>query len=207
MKKETTKEKIIRVAIGAFNQEGVSNVTLRKIASEANMSNGNLTYHYKTKKELVLAIYNIMSTEIQAKFPFLDQFEGGRGLQITNDLLTVMLKYRFIYQDTLEVIRICPEIQPLYNELRHRMYRLIENTTYLAIGKGIMQPEPIEGHYQYFAKNVWLTFNFWMVNERIAGNTVVDISEGLRMVANLIYPNYTEKGRAMYDKVFAKLTS
>ena len=147
----------------------------------------------------------MMIEALNEKFPFLDQFEGGKGLAIAKDLLEVMLHYRFFYQDTLAVFRLNPKIRPLYMTYQQRMYQLIENITYLAIGKGIMQPEPTENHYAYFAKNTWLTFNFWMVNEHLIGHTQLDINEGLRLIANLIYPNYTEKGRAMYEKVMGDL--
>ena len=48
-----TQLKIVKTAIKLFNKGGVSNVRVQDIAVAAGISPGNLTYHYKTKKDLM----------------------------------------------------------------------------------------------------------------------------------------------------------
>jgi len=48
-----TQHKIIKTAIQLFNKNGVANVRVQDIAVTASISPGNLTYHYKTKKDLM----------------------------------------------------------------------------------------------------------------------------------------------------------
>ena len=43
----TTKEKIIRTAIDAFNRQSYDSVTLADLAELLNISRGNLAYHFK----------------------------------------------------------------------------------------------------------------------------------------------------------------
>lgn len=52
----TTKEKICSIASELFNTKGYENVSLREIAKESEMSLGTLTYHFKKKEDLVMAI-------------------------------------------------------------------------------------------------------------------------------------------------------
>lgn len=53
---KNTKQKILDTAILLFNEKGYENVSLREIAREADTTIGNLTYHFKKKEDLVIAI-------------------------------------------------------------------------------------------------------------------------------------------------------
>lgn len=55
-----TKYLIIQSAINLFNKYGIKNVRVQDIASEAGISPGNLTYHFRTKKDLMPAIRRYM---------------------------------------------------------------------------------------------------------------------------------------------------
>ena len=207
MKSNQTKDKIIKSAIHLFNEFGISNVTLRQIGTEAGISSGNITYHYKTKKDLMRAVYLDMQATFE-KIPLLDHFifEGGKGLELLKEALGYILDYRFFYQDTMEVFRLDPGIIPLHQAELDRMYLLIANTNYIAVGKGVFKPEPWDGYYLYLAKHIWTNMHFWVQNQAMQQKPIDDIGEGLRTVGALIYPNYTEKGRQMYDRVIEELT-
>ena len=55
---QDTKQKIIAVTIGLFNQYGFANVSLPHIAKELGISLGNLTYHFPKKDQLVWGIFD-----------------------------------------------------------------------------------------------------------------------------------------------------
>ncbi len=59
-----TKDKIVQQAIQQFNQEGIASVSLKAIAKELNISDGNLRYHYKTKEDLVIAVLEAMKKDL-----------------------------------------------------------------------------------------------------------------------------------------------
>ena len=48
-----TKDKIKIKATELFNNKGFKNVTLREVAKALGISYGNVTYHFKTKKEVI----------------------------------------------------------------------------------------------------------------------------------------------------------
>ena len=49
----STRIKIVESSILLFNKKGLANVRLQDIAEYNNISPGNLTYHFKTKKDLM----------------------------------------------------------------------------------------------------------------------------------------------------------
>ena len=56
-----TQEKILKNAIKLFNKNGVGNVRLQDIAKKSGVSAGNLSYHYKLKKDLIKSVLDYMS--------------------------------------------------------------------------------------------------------------------------------------------------
>ncbi|MCC8424572.1 TetR/AcrR family transcriptional regulator [Mucilaginibacter sp. UR6-11] len=56
-------EKIQATALRLFVADGFHGTPTAKIASEAGVANGTLFYHYKTKEDLVVALYNKIKDE------------------------------------------------------------------------------------------------------------------------------------------------
>jgi AcrR family transcriptional regulator len=52
-----TREKILQKALALFNQGGESNVSLAQNAAEVDISEGNLWYHFRTKGDLIGALF------------------------------------------------------------------------------------------------------------------------------------------------------
>jgi len=60
-----TKDKILRTALGLFNNEGESAVSSVDIASVIGISPGNLYYHYKGKDEIIVELFADFEEEIR----------------------------------------------------------------------------------------------------------------------------------------------
>ncbi len=56
MDKVPMKLKIIKTGLDLFLKKGFTNTTSREIATELGISNGNLTFHYPTKEDLLLEL-------------------------------------------------------------------------------------------------------------------------------------------------------
>ena len=52
-----TKQKILTAARLLYNDVGYSQVTIRMIASELNMSSGHLNYHFRKREDILEALY------------------------------------------------------------------------------------------------------------------------------------------------------
>ena len=52
-----TREKILDVTLGLFNERGPDRVTTAEIAGDVKINEGNLYYHFRTKESLVLALF------------------------------------------------------------------------------------------------------------------------------------------------------
>jgi AcrR family transcriptional regulator len=97
-----TRERIIALAQARFNEFGYGNVTTAALAAELGISEGNLWYHFKTKRHLLESIceeFIRYSNERLALRPSseTDVIEGYIELMMAHE--RELLLYRFLYRD------------------------------------------------------------------------------------------------------------
>jgi len=96
-----TKRKILDTARSLFNDFGFGNVTIRMIALKLKMSSGNLNYHFKTREEILEALYFEMVADFDDRIARL----GGQEITLQSmkedisQSLQRMIDFRFIWTD------------------------------------------------------------------------------------------------------------
>ncbi len=201
-----TRQNIIQKAIELFNEQGVVNVRTRDIAEALEISTGNLTYHYKTKQDLMHSVYRYMIKTLEEMSVGNQLMMPGRGaLQVVRGYLDYIVKFRFFYQDTLEIIRAYPELAKSHHQQVEQEKAIIKNLLYRAIGKGEIKGEAFPGLYDSLAHSIWMTLHFWLTQQAIRGEEQDKLEEGLLMIANLVYPYATKEGAAIFQKMQGEL--
>lgn len=200
-----TQQKIVSTAIQLFNKNGVANVRVQDIAIAANISPGNLTYHYKTKKDLMGAVLTHMKSLQKDMFPYQSAVEAQEWIVLVQTYLHFQIKFRFFYRDILEIANLIPESKSQYQKQIENVINFNRNAIYLSVGKGYMEPEPHEGHYRALATNSWAILNAWLTVREVLGEEVANLQRGINGLLELNYPYLTEKGKEFYHKVKEQL--
>jgi len=201
-----TQEKIVLTAIRLFNQKGVGNVRLQDIAKAANISPGNLTYHYKTKRILMMAVLDYMSTaRLNMKSIYQPALEATNWIDLLKNYLHFQIQYRFFYRDIMEIIYLEPAAQKLFEQQMEYVVDFSKNSIYLAIGKGYMLPEPREGHYAIFAKNFWAILHSWLREREVLGEEKVGLYHAMLAVLEMHYHYFTDKGKELHEEILKQL--
>jgi len=127
---EKRKNQILEAAIQVFSKKGFEGSTTKEIAKKAKVSEGTIFRYFKTKKEILIHMLNILSE--QTLFDFVEQIESGLEPQ---EAIKSLLKrhYRFIVnnQDLIKIL--VYEVQ-FHKDLKEKFYndvlnRIIEFTT------------------------------------------------------------------------------
>ena len=123
-----TQEKILNNAIRLFNRKGVSNVRLQDIAANAGISAGNLSYRYKTKKDLMEAVLEFMAIAFKAmsskNMAFVEQDDY---LSVVKNYLRFQIGHRFFYRDILEIISLVPEAKTMFEKQMQQVLSFTKN--------------------------------------------------------------------------------
>lgn len=67
------KENILKVTLDIIKEEGFEGVTIRKIASRANVNVALIHYHFGSKENLINESLNILTSSFKASFEILDK--------------------------------------------------------------------------------------------------------------------------------------
>jgi len=59
-----TRDRILKAALTLFNERGEAHVSLAQIAGRLGISEGNLWYHFRTKRDLVAALFTELEERI-----------------------------------------------------------------------------------------------------------------------------------------------
>lgn len=111
--KRDTRTQILVATLSLFNENGEPNTTTNDIANEADISPGNLHYHFNKKSLLVEALLIEFQADVRRVL------EPPLGDDVTIDdfwaflhlLLEVLAVYRFLFRDMETLIHTHPKVQ------------------------------------------------------------------------------------------------
>ncbi|MCA0985983.1 TetR/AcrR family transcriptional regulator [Guptibacillus algicola] len=146
----TAKQKrIVEAAIQMFSEKGYSSSSTSEIAKRANVAEGTIFRHYKTKKELLLAIVTPVMSNLLAPFIIRDLDKVlSQNYQCYEDFLTAIVKNRQVFiEKHLSIVKILLQEIPFHDELRSQFIDRIGKEVYTRL-------EAIVIHFQEKGKLV-----------------------------------------------------
>ncbi len=111
MGKIKTKQKILDKALELFNSNGVMNVSQRDIANDLGISQGNLTYHFEKREDIILALYNQMVKQNEMDLVTEPSATKKDLLNYSKRLMTNYYQYRFIFINLVDIFSHYPAIK------------------------------------------------------------------------------------------------
>ena len=201
-KANPTKIKIITQAIELYNTFGVFNVLNQDIAKAVGISLSNFNYHFPKKENLIYAVCGHMSTLLQERIQANKMLTNdGIVLELVKIYLEFESEFKFFYLDTNSLLMTYPYIK---KELELQItddIKMIRNLNYIAIGKGLMKPEP-ENSIELLdtiANQIWMITHFWFAQSRLRNISDDLVNNGLRACFAILHPYLTKKGIEVYE--------
>ena len=108
-----TRDRILEVSLGLFNRDGLAAVSTHRIATETDISPGNLHYHFRTKAQIVGWLFRRFEMslapclEAAADVTAID--DVWLALHMTFEAIDA---YRFVYRDITFLLHEYPELEP-----------------------------------------------------------------------------------------------
>lgn len=159
----TTRDRILDASLALFNAEGLAAVSTHRIATEADLSPGNLHYHFKTKEQIVTWLFRRFEAHVAPCF------EAAAGVTAIDDVwLTLHMTfeaidaYRFVYRDIAFLLHEYPALdRPAQNLMTANLIASRELCARLA-ASGVLEAsiEQIEmlALQMVFTTTCWFSF-------------------------------------------------
>ena len=199
-----TNEKIVDKALTLFNEKGVDQVSSLEISQSLNISYGNLTYHYKKKDDIVLALYAQMQQSLNTSINRLVQciFEETFYPKLVNEIFDVIWNYRFIYLNINSLMNqfefIC-ESEKSYYATR---IKILNRAKKYLIQEGYLKPE-INNNYESLIQNLNMILYAWITDAKLfyEGDEEKKIDIYVSLFYNVALTHVTEKGLKRYQQI------
>ncbi len=193
----TTPDRILDASRRLFNEKGYAATTLSEIAASVGIARGNLTYHFPTKRELVVELEKRVRKRMRAK-----RVNHRRGA-VADDYVELLLcamnhawENRFLLRDHAQftndpnALRLDPDMAADLEVLHETLRRMHE--------EGLFRRD-LRVDLHVLARSLWIVSRFWMdhlrESEGLEQVTWADQERGLQHHFAVLLPCLTASAR------------
>ena len=190
----STKERIVEVAVGLFNDKGTGAVSTNHIAEAAAISPGNLYYHYRNKQEIILAAYK------QALIAYDDVWERAGTAEPTPETMYRLLqdtfgtqwRYRFLQRELPALVRRDEALRRLYRETQERRLAFYRRLVAGWVASGLTEPID-DRRLDDLVTASWVVGDQWVTYLESMGcaGDETEVRRGARLVLEVFRPHFT----------------
>lgn len=163
--KKNIKIEILETSRALFNSNSWGKTSLRKIASELNISDGNLRYHFKTKEAIVLELFYKMSGEmaniIVNRINYTRENIEDLSLQFER-IFKVMYKYRFLFIESYFIKKTYESYLVFFNQLEGSRRLLFMGEFNKLKEQGILSKHFSERQYELLFDQIFVISDSWL---------------------------------------------
>ena len=199
-----TKDRVLETALRLFNDNGLSKVTLRTIANEMGISQGNLCYHFKKREEIIKALYFNLVADIDEKMEEIKTNDPFKALfEISELIMRRFYAYRFLMLDFVQVMREHKNIKSHYKALSLRRELEFLGLIQLLVKENYLQDEHFKNQYLHVYRRWEILGNFWLASAFTKEKTISEciLTEYFEITCQSIYPYLTKKGIKAYQSI------
>lgn len=194
----STKDRILDTALKLFNEKSEGSVTTAQIAEALDISEGNLWYHFRTKREIVAALNLRLEQEVDRNLSRLPDknFDLIDFMSYAGRAFEYLWEYRFLFRDHSygsNDENAMLKLQEITLRGQKNVELIIENMRrrkLLSVSK--------EGA-NALAINAWIVHSNWLrflqAKENLREITETHIKEGFLQLLWLFSPYLSEEGK------------
>ncbi|MEM6516228.1 MAG: TetR family transcriptional regulator [Bacteroidota bacterium] len=206
---ESTKKRILKASRNLFNAQGYSNISIRMIAKGANMSVGNLNYHFRKKNDILEALYFEMISYLDLRLDELNQKNINLSYLLNGTLLNKrkMIEYRFFWVDLFFLLSNSPKIKKHFDA---RLSKRKEGYAYIfekLIEKKLMVNIKKKIELTYLTSHLINFGNTWLYSS-VLNYQIKDVQNHIRqqsfLMLSILLPYLTNKGKREFYGLFSE---
>ena len=196
-RKKSTKQKILDTARTLFNESGYNSVSLRDIAKTVGISEGNLTYYFQKKENLMEELLaNGVDTFPATPPQTLEELDA-----MFLDLQQTVQKNLYFFLHYTQLSQISPKISQIqsarYRDMMERLNLALQNLH----GVGLLRGENFPTEYENIVDTLYLSIIYWAPFVELKKDADADYTEYRCHAWRCVYHLLTERGRAKLQDI------
>jgi len=199
-----TKDRILAASLRLFNENGYDAVTTARISEEVGISEGNLWYHFRTKRDLVRAHQLALFVLIDKRLAIASTPETvlEAYAHFNRMVFEEVWTYQFLYRDQAEYGRTSPELED-------RVHRIYETTTSMLVRffRHMIEAKHLDMPHDELtalADNVWMVIRYWpsflRETRRVVKLDKAALNAGIRHHFALFNTHLAPEARVFFEK-------
>ena len=198
MSTRKTQSLIIQKAIELFNAHGTKVISTNRIADECHLSRGNLHYHFRTKEEIIQAIFQRIDQEMSASW-FEDHLHPTMQymyFMFARQIKTIW-QYHFFYREINSLLQNDARLKVLFMDNRKkRRKEVVLFFEALLRAELLINPEP-PSSLESIVQITWLITDQWVPHLDMHDQTLDEpgIGEGYQLILQVLQPYFTQQAR------------
>ncbi len=206
--KESTRKIILNTSKRLFNEKGVYNISLRQIATEVGISQGNLTYYYKKKEDLIKELYyqlvEILSAEFEATSKLGSNFYFL--FELARKTFELQLEYKFLIVDLNYLVNDYPELDISKAEVQNQRIGSFKTLFNIFVEKGYMRTSEYEAEYDELSLRLYILGVYAVLFLANEPDKNVALRNYLNIILSACYPYLTKDGKDVYFRTLQDYT-
>lgn len=191
-----TRDKIINSAILLFNEQGTKAVSTNHIATDIDISPGNLYYHFRNKEDIIRAIFEQMDAYGLEQYQIiLNKYQPGSIEAMEQTFIMIQefnWRYRFFKRELTALIMNDPLLNERFHSTNNQMLAMIRYTIDSGIANGSIKAMN-DAEKGSFADAIWLVTLFWLNYLEVGGEEVNEstLRRGTDVLRTVLQPYLT----------------
>jgi AcrR family transcriptional regulator len=203
--KINTREHILKTSKKLFNEFGIYNVTMRKIAFEMGMSQGNLNYHFKKKEDVIKELFDKAAKQLTDEIQDVTRLGMSYYLlfELIRKTLEINFEYKFLIADITFLVKDFKEIYNRYKLLRTERIGQINQIIRGLTDKGFVRQPEYKTEFEELALRMYILctypvletgFEFLFDKEKF-------LKKYMSIIISTFYPYMTKEGKKKYFEI------
>jgi AcrR family transcriptional regulator len=197
MPSRETQALILKVALELFNEHRSASVSTNRIAEACEISKGNLNYHFRTKQDIILALFADITVEMNRAW-----YEDHRNPTMEHMAfmfvrqLRLIWRYRFFYREIIPLLRESKLLRRRFNEVRVRRVAEVKRFMKGLIAAGLFRTDYTDEQLDLLITSTWVLSDHWLNHIETTGQDVDEAAFrlGYDILVNMVTPYLTPTG-------------
>ncbi len=189
-----TRQSIRQTALSLFNESGACFSTTHDIAAAVGISPGNLYYHFRSREEIILEIFDEFFGASSGLFSNYALFTGRSPVEALIPWFRLVWDYRFLYRERILLIDRDPVLRERWMRALDESLKFLIPIARLCEAQGIVQPLGSDAHVSRILTNSQIIGNSFISNYGDGSHATREAIEwGFRQIAQYWLTYHTEK--------------